>query len=88
LFSVYQLMNDYNENIEDTSQTIVNETTGGYKVALSDRELNFKFQLLKGRIAENLMQELFLSEGYQVFKFGIENNLPYLLQQIKGMGSH
>ena len=81
-------MNDYNENIEDTSQTILNETTGGYKVALSDRELNFKFQLLKGRIAENLMQELFLSEGYQVFKFGIENNLPYLLQQIKGMGSH
>ena len=50
---------------------------------LNCRELNFKYQLIKGRIAENLIQELFLSEGYKVFKFGIENNLPYLMQQIR-----
>ncbi|MEM9678873.1 MAG: hypothetical protein AAF901_01005 [Bacteroidota bacterium] len=51
------------------------------------KELNFKFQLVKGRIAENLVQELFLSEGYQVFKYGVENNYPYLLQEIKGDGN-
>ncbi len=63
---------------EDSSLMFVEESRADYnKVgnekdseSLSNEELNFKYQLIKGRIAENLIQELFLSEGYQVHKFG------------------
>lgn len=38
---------------------------------LSRKELNFAFNLTKGRIAEPLIQELFLLEGFQVYKYGL-----------------
>lgn len=83
---------DNYQSEEDASLLIVAEPESDYKKVgtqkindrLTKNELNFKYQLIKGRIAENIVQELFLSEGYQVYKFGIENNYPFLLQQIKG----
>lgn len=80
---------------EDSSSLILEESQADYgKIgqnketkSISEKELNFKYQLIKGRIAENLIQELFLSEGYQVYKYGIENNYPFLLQQIKSTES-
>ena len=31
---------------------------------------------IKGRIAEAIIEEMFLSMGYQVFRFGMENTVP------------
>ncbi|MDO5970309.1 hypothetical protein Q4Q35_10875 [Flavivirga aquimarina] len=75
------------EDIDDYTLSIVREPASDYNKigknkedeAVSLQELNFKYRLIKGRIAENLIQELFLSEGYQVYKNGIENTHPFLL---------
>lgn len=31
---------------------------------------------IKGRIAETIVEEMFISMGYRVFRFGMENTLP------------
>ncbi|WP_024771759.1 hypothetical protein [Aquimarina macrocephali] len=41
------------------------------------------FSLTVGRIAESLIQELFLLEGYQTYKYGLENTYQYLYKQLK-----
>lgn len=58
------------------------ETTG-----LSDKERNFRYGMIKGRIAETLIQELFLSLGYNVFRFGMENTIPGIMDLLKGVRS-
>jgi hypothetical protein len=32
--------------------------------------------MIKGRIAETLVEQLFLELGFQVFKYGMENTIP------------
>lgn len=49
---------------------------------MNHKEKNFIFNLTKGRIAESLVQELFLYHDYQVYKCGFENNYQYLYKQI------
>ena len=49
---------------------------------LSRKELSFAFNLTKRRIAESLIQELFLLEGFQVYKYGLENNYQGLYKQL------
>jgi hypothetical protein len=47
--------------------------------------------MIKGRIAETLIQELFLSEGFNVFHYGMENTIPgimKLLDEVKGDVAH
>lgn len=43
--------------------------------------------MIKGRIAETLIQELFLSLGYNVFRFGMENTIPGIMELLKGVRS-
>jgi hypothetical protein len=43
----------------------------------------FNLNTLKGRMAEQLVQDLFLNSGYNVFNFGLERLHPYLSQTIK-----
>ena len=53
---------------------------------LSKRESRYKECMIKGRIAETLIEELFLSLGYNVFRYGMENTVPAitkLLQDVK-----
>jgi len=53
---------------------------------LSKKEGNYKEGMIKGRIAETLIEELFLSLGYNVFRYGMENTVPAitkLLQDVK-----
>src|SRR5258706_11841008 len=54
---------------------------------LSDKEYNFHYSMIKGRIAETLIQELFLSLGYNVFRFGMENTIPGIMELLKGVRS-
>lgn len=54
---------------------------------LSDRDRSYRYGMIKGRIAETLIQELFLSLGYNVFRFGMENTIPGIMDLLKGVRS-
>jgi hypothetical protein len=52
---------------------------------LSKRESRYKEGMIKGRIAETLIEELFLSLGYNVFRYGMENTVPGIMELLKGV---
>jgi len=54
---------------------------------LTDKERSFRYGMIKGRIAETLVQELFLSLGYTVFRYGMENTIPGIMELLKGVRS-
>ena len=54
---------------------------------LSDKEHTYRYNMIKGRIAETLIQELFLSLGYSVFRYGMENTIPGIMELLKGVRS-
>jgi hypothetical protein len=54
---------------------------------LSGKEYNYRYGMIKGRIAETLIQELFLSLGYNVFRYGMENTIPGIIELLKGVRS-
>lgn len=54
---------------------------------LTDKEKNYRYNMIKGRIAETLIQELFLSLGYNVFHYGMENTIPGIMKLLKGVKS-
>lgn len=43
----------------------------------------FNLNTLKGRMAEHLIQDLFIHCGYNVFNYGMERIMPGILQQMK-----
>jgi len=54
---------------------------------LTDKEKAYRYGMIKGRIAETLIQELFLSLGYNVFRYGMENTIPGIMELLKGIRS-
>ncbi len=54
---------------------------------LTDKERNYRYNMIKGRIAETLIQELFLSLGYNVFRYGMENTILGIMELLKGVRS-
>lgn len=54
---------------------------------LSKREEQYREGMIKGRIAETLIEELFLSLGYNVFRYGMENTVPGIMSLLKGVRS-
>ncbi len=54
---------------------------------LSKNEYKFKDDMIKGRIAETLVEELFLSLDYNVFRYGMENTVPGIIKLLKGVRS-
>lgn len=57
------------------------------QVGLNDKEKGYRYGMIKGRIAETLIQELFLSLGYNVFRYGMENTIPGIMELLKGVRS-
>jgi hypothetical protein len=49
------------------------------------KDSSWVYNLIKGRIAETLIEELFLSLGFQVFKYGMENTIPGIMELLKGV---
>ena len=41
--------------------------------------------MIKGRIAETLIQELFLQEQFNVFRYGMENTIPGIMDLLQGV---
>jgi len=56
-------------------------------VGLTDKEFNYRYGMIKGRIAETLIQELFLSLNYNVFRYGMENTIPGIMELLRGVRS-
>lgn len=52
---------------------------------LSDKDWNYRYNMIKGRIAETLIQELFLSLKFNVFRYGMENTIPGIMELLKGV---
>ena len=67
---------------KDETEVAVAEKSG-----LSDKDKNYRYNMIKGRIAETLIQELFLSLGFNVFRYGMENTIPGIMELLKGVNS-
>ena len=67
--------------------TIANNNDQEKQNGLTDKERSFRYGMIKGRIAETLIQELFLSLGYNVFRYGMENTIPGIMELLKGVRS-
>ena len=72
---------------EESSQTDKNSPDKKEQSGLSDKDRNYRYGMIKGRIAETLIQELFLSLGYNVFRYGMENTIPGIMELLKGVRS-
>jgi hypothetical protein len=57
--------------------------TGGY----SSYDLSRHYNMVKGRIAETLIEELFLSLNWNVFRYGMENTVPGVMKLLMGVKS-
>jgi hypothetical protein len=79
-YSCYQ-----KENKNKTKE--VPKSTKVVQDGLNDKDWNFRYNMIKGRIAETLIQELFLSLGYNVFHYGMENTIPGIMELLKGVKS-
>ncbi len=55
--------------------------------SISKKEGKYKEGMIKGRIAEALIEELFLSLGYNVFRYGMENTVPAITKLLHGVKS-
>ncbi len=44
--------------------------------------------MIKGRLAETLIEELFISLKYNVFRYGMENTIPGIMELLKGVKSN
>ncbi len=77
----------YNEKKNKSSQP--KESIGDSRevVGITDRNKNYHYNMIKGRIAETLIQELFLSLKYNVFRYGMENTIPGIIELLKGVKS-
>ncbi len=51
------------------------------------KDMYSKENMIKGRIAETLIEELFLYLGYNVFRYGMENTVPGVMNLLKGVRS-
>jgi len=62
---------------------------GGFDLVVDVKDKSVEnawvYNVIKGRIAETIVQELFLSLGFQVFKYGMENTIPGIMELLKGV---
>ena len=80
----------YNEkNNKDSGQeyTDIDEDEEEDEGGLTEKERKYRYGMIKGRIAETLIQELFLSLDYNVFRYGMENTIPGIMELLKGVRS-
>lgn len=49
---------------------------------------NFRFNLMKGKVAESIVQNIFEEVGYQVFSYGHENTLGYMKNELHKYNNH
>lgn len=75
------------KNKKSKSEKVAQSDEGDSYGGLNDRDWSYRYNMIKGRIAETLVQELFLSLGYNVFRYGMENTIPGIMELLKGVKS-
>ncbi len=73
------LDNDVSENTCSNHENDVNKST------ISEKESIFIENMIKGRIAETLVEELFTYLGYSVFRYNMVSTVPGAMQLLKGV---
>ncbi len=53
----------------------------------SENKIRKHYNVIKGRIAESIVQEMFLACGYSVFKYGMEHSVPSILGLLSKVNS-
>lgn len=48
---------------------------------------SFDYKMIKGRIAEALIEQLFIKLKYRVYRYGMENTIPGIMELLKGIRS-
>ncbi len=87
---------EYNWSKEHGGVALCRDCQGGYedkvvekkvveKNGLDDKQSRYRESMIKGRIAETLIEELFLSLGYDVFRYGMENTVPGIMKLLRGV---
>ena len=67
---------------DNADEVLIDEQSG-----LKDKDWNYHYNMIKGRIAETLIQELFLSLKFNVYRYGMENTIPGIMELLKGVRS-
>jgi hypothetical protein len=57
------------------------------KEGLTGKVLKFQHDVIKGRLAETLVEQMFLCMNYKVFRFGMENIIPGIMGLLKDVKS-
>lgn len=84
----YKCYKKKENNPSEKSDLIIEEVkTEKPSNGLSEKDRDYRYNMIKGRIAETLIQELFLSLGYNVFRYGMENTIPGIMELLKGVRS-
>ena len=47
--------------------------------------MSYNEAMIKGRVAEAIVEQLFLSSGYNVFRYGMENTIPGIMELLRGV---
>jgi len=68
----------HNEQKGETEEVEENDSNGH-----GGKTFSFQENMIKGRIAETLIEELFLAMGYNVFRYGMENTIPGVMKLLK-----
>jgi hypothetical protein len=78
------------EKVSEFSTTRFNKSlcmTHQKSQGLTKKESRYKEGMIKGRIAETLIEELFLVLGYNVFRYGMENTVPAITKLLHNVKS-
>lgn len=75
------------KKFENELDLILKQTKIDDQSGLTEKEKNYRYNMIKGRIAETLIQELFLSLKFNVFRYGMENTIPGIMELLKGVKS-
>lgn len=71
-----------NNNDSNNSESILKSISERKKATLNK---DWVQSLIKGRIAETIVEQLFLTLGFQVFKYGMENTIPGIKELLKSV---
>lgn len=63
------------------------ETTTTLSEIAFNKPRAFDYRMIKGRIAETLIEQLFLSQNFKVFRYGMENTIPGIMELLRGFNS-
>ncbi len=78
------------KNEKHSKETLTEEKNsknreGEKKEAKTNKDNPWISGVIKGRIAETIVEELFRSLGFQVFNYGMENSIPGIKDLLKGV---